>query len=69
MQRGVRVYVHCARLCVCACMCCAKGCACVCARLCVCACKWVCVSLHEGAWACAVISATELDCYCGLLVG
>ena len=71
MQRGVRV-----------CMCIVQGCACVpacvvqrgvhvCARLCVCACKWVCVcvSLHEGAWVCAVISATGLDCYCGPLVG
>ena len=32
-----------------------KGCACVPASGCVC------VSLHEGAWVCAVISAVGLD--------
>ena len=71
------MYVHCARLCMCACMCCAERCVCalckvvhvLCREVCMyvqgCVCVpasgCVCVSLHEGAWVCAEISAAGLD--------
>ena len=42
---------------------------CVYVQGCACVPTSGCVSLHEGAWVCAVISATGLDCYCGPLVG
>ena len=41
VQRGV--YVHCARLCMCACMCCAERCVCMCKVVRVCLQGGVCV--------------------------